>query len=719
MKTMLITIVLVAVVALCTLPAGAAPIWPKALEKAEREGAPLSDQLFAPPPPCVDSPGPIPPLGHSGAYKALLICIEFSDSGNTYTTTSFSNMAFGPWATGSINDYYTEISYGNLTLSGNVYGWYTAGQGRDYYGNGQKGWGTYPQNAAKLVEEAVDAAETAGCDFSLYDNDGDGQVESMFIIHSHQGCETSLNTNDIQSHKSKISLMGGTARSYDGVTIDTYVCVAELESTSPLKHVQIGVYCHEYGHALGLPDLYDAGRWCTGTAGWGIGAWGLMSFGCWGGDVVSPDSPTHMCAWSKMKMGWITNPANVTSSPGYVCTLWRLEDYPHVVRIGADMQNTEYFLVELRDSAYGFDRSLVKRGVLIYHVDDDQYMENDCENGTGCTSNYNLMVALEQPDNAYHLDCGTAGNYADRGDMYPYGSAELSPTSSPSSYTNEGFNSGVTVKNFTVSSTGYFADIFMEGSPRHPQCVYDDGYYDILYSWGSGNSGFAVKCTPARHPAKVRGLRIMSGSSYYPDFQWRIWDDTGTGGTPGNPLTPVNTTSGASAYEWTYCDALGDTVVVDSGSFWAVYIEYNNSQICSDNSSAWSGRTMYYYLGNFSPDNGAAGNYMIRAVYDTLFCAGIRGTPAPLVAASVSPNPFRNEASLSFAVDRPGRVAIVIYDIMGRRVKSIADRAFEAGPHSLVWDGTDSRGESVCPGIYFYRFTTRDRAYTGKLTLLR
>jgi immune inhibitor A len=718
MKTMLVALAVAAAIVLAALPAGAMPLSPKALERSQRQGAPLSDALLAPPPVYVDAPGPVPPLGHSGAYNVLLICIEFPDSGNTYTATSFDNMAFGPWATGSIDDYYTEVSYGYLTLSGNTYGWYVASQGRDYYGNGQKGWGTYPQNAARLVEEAVDSADAYGCDFSLYDNDGDGEVESIFIIHSHEGCETSLNTNDIQSHKSTITMMGGTARAYDGVTIDTYVCVPELQSTAPLQHAEIGVYCHEYGHALGLPDLYDAGRYCGGTTGWGIGAWGLMAFGGWGGDVVSPDSPTHMCAWSKIRMGWL-NPGRVTLSPGSVATLWRLEDNAHAFKIGADMQHTEYFLAELRDSAYGFDRSLVKRGVLIYHVDDDQYMENDCENAPGCPSNYNLMVAVEQPDGSYDLDCGTAFNYADRGDMYPYGGAEFSPTSTPNSYTNEGTYSGVTVKNFNVASNGLFADVFMEGSPLHPQCAYDDNYYNILYRWGMENSGFAVRMTPARYPAKVRGLRIMSGDLYFPNFKWRIWDDSGAGGTPGSPLTPVHTTSSASPREWTYCDAMGDTVVVDSGSFWGVYIEYNNSQICSDNDSPWSGRTMYYYAGSFSPAPASAGNYMIRAVYDTVFCAGVPGVPAAELVVSVSPNPFREEASLSFTLDRRASVAIAIYDIKGRRIRQIAERPFDAGRHSVVWDGADSGGNAVCSGIYFYRLVTDDRAHTGKVTLLR
>ena len=718
MKTMLVILVIAAAIALAALSACAMPHSPKALEKAQREAAPLSNELFAPPPAHIDAPGPIPAMGHSGAYNVLLICIAFTDSGYTYSTSSFDNMAFGPWATGSIDDYFTEISYGNLTLSGNVYGWHTASQGRDYYGDNQKGWGTYPKNAAKLVEEAVDAAETAGCNFSLYDNDGDGEVESMFIVHSHEGNETSLNTNDIQSHKSTISAMGGTARSYDGVTIDTYVCVPELQSTAPLTHVQIGVYCHEYGHALGLPDLYDVGTYCGGATGWGIGAWGLMSFGGWGGDVVSPHSPTHMCAWSKIQMGWI-NPGFVTLSPGAVATLWRLEDNPHAFKIGTDMQNTEYFLVELRDSAYGFDQSLVKRGVLIYHVDDDQYMGNDCENGTGCPSNYDLMVAVEQPDNNYDLDCGTAYNYADRGDMYPYGGAEFSPTSAPSSYTIEGTNSGVTVKNFVVSSTGLWADIFLEGSPLHPQCAYDDNLYNILYSWGASNSGFAVRCTPPSYPAQVRGLRIMSGNLYFPNFQWRIWDDDGTGGVPGTALTPVHTTTNASPVEWTYCDATGDTVIVDSGSFWAVFIEYNNSQICSDNDSPWSGRTMYYYMGNFSPDGGAAGNYMIRAVVDTLVTSGVPEMPAPDVVARARPNPFREETTLSFALERRTHIEVAIYDIKGRRITKLADRVFEPGRHSVAWDGNDAHGDAACSGIYFYRLLTPEKAHTGKVTLLR
>jgi flagellar hook assembly protein FlgD len=106
-------------------------------------------------------------------------------------------------------------------------------------------------------------------------------------------------------------------------------------------------------------------------------------------------------------------------------------------------------------------------------------------------------------------------------------------------------------------------------------------------------------------------------------------------------------------------------------------------------------------------------------VYDTLCCAGTPEVPAPDVVALVSPNPFREETALSFALERRTQVAIVVYDIKGRRVRELVEGEFDAGPHSVIWDGTDSRGNAVCSGIYFYRFITPERAQTGKVTLLR
>jgi immune inhibitor A len=704
--------------------ASAMPPNPLAVKKAGGVYA-LSEEALAPPPDYVDHPLPIPAMGQLGSYKALFIVIRFSDLANTFSRASFDSMAFGTWGVGSIAAYYNFVSYQQLTLSGEVRGWYTATQARNYYGNGNKGWGTYPQNTAKLVEEAVDAAEAAGCNFAQFDNDGDGMAESIFIVHSGEGFETSLNTNDIQSHTGSISAMGGTARSYDGVTINTYVCCPELQASLPVAHVNIGVFCHEYGHILGLPDQYDAGRWCTSRTGWGVGAWALMGYGGWGGDVMTPSRPTHICPWGKIKLGWIT--PTVMQGPGGVVQLSAFEfpptpPYPRVLKLGTSGPETEYFLVAFRDSLDVFDKSLRKKGLMVLHVDDNAWTENDCENGGTCTSGgFHSMVAVEQPDGNFNLDCGTPGNYADRGDLYPYQAINLfDGFTIPASATYRGTQSAVGIAGISWGNAQRtLMNIIVSAGGIYDEIAYDDGGRDICYQWGTANSGFAVRVTPAKFPALVRGLYVMSCDSYNPDFKCQLWDASGAGGAPGVPISTLHTTTGAVANAWTYEDFSGELVTISSGDFWAVYVEYNNSDISSDNSSAWSGRTRTYYMGSFFPDNGAFGNYMIRAVLDTTWCAGV-DSPVPLeVGISAGPNPFRDSATISFSLNRPSEVALTVYDVGGRLVRALGAESFEAGQHSLIWDGTDTEGKPVGSGIYFYRFRSGDFTRTGKLSLLR
>ncbi len=720
MKSIRNAVLAVSLVILLSSFAFAMPTNPIIVEKAGGVGV-LSKEVLAPPPEYVDAPMPIPATGHLGNYKALLILIKFNNLTNVFSRASFDSMAFLGWPTGTINNYFTEVSYGKLTLSGQVRGWYTSSQGRNYYGNGLKGWGLYPQNAGKLVEEAVDAAEAAGCNFAQFDNDGDGIAESIFIVHSGEGCETSLNTNDIQSHMSSITGMGGTARAYDGVTINTYVCCPELQKSSPVTHINIGVFCHEYGHILGLPDQYDVSRWCTSITGWGVGAWALMGYGGWGGDVMTPSRPTHICPWGKIKMGWLT-PTVVTGANNAI-VLQPIEQYQQVLKLGTDGPESEYFLAAFYDSAVGlFDRSLRKKGLLIFHVDDYVWTENDCENGGTCTSGgFHSLVALEQPDGNFNLDCGTPGNYSDRGDMYPYKTRNwFDGLVIPTSTTYRGTGSGVIISSINWVNPGRTQmNMTVSAGDAYAEMAYDDGGRDICYQWGAANSGWAVRVTPPKYPAFVRGLEIMGCDPSSPNFQCRLWDASGTGGRPGVALTPVHTNLTGTANAWTYEDFTPDSVVISSGDFWSVYIEYNYSDISSDNSSPWSGRTMMYYNGLFYVDNGAYGNYMIRGVLDTTWCAGVGPSVLPEVAASMGPNPFSDKATLNFSLSGASTVALAIYDVSGRLVRDLGAAPFDAGTHSLVWDGTDSSGKEVGAGIYFYRFRSGDFAQTGKMSLLR
>ena len=71
----------------------------------------------------------------------------------------------------------------------------------------------------------------------------------------------------------------------------------------------MGIYAHEFGHILGLPDLYDRDE--SDGDSEGLGEWCLMASGSWLGWYG--DTPSHMSSWCKMKLGWL-EPSIVTSS---------------------------------------------------------------------------------------------------------------------------------------------------------------------------------------------------------------------------------------------------------------------------------------------------------------------------------------------------------------------------------------------------------------------
>jgi hypothetical protein len=83
------------------------------------------------------------------------------------------------------------------------------------------------------------------------------------------------------------------------------------------------------------------------------------------------------------------------------------------------------------------------------------------------------------------------------------------------------------------------------------------------------------------------------------------------------------------------------------------------------------------------------------------------------------PNPFNPSTVVSFDLASRGRVRIGVYDILGRRVATIADRVFAAGRHRLAWDGRDDGGRPLASGVYFCRLDTGERRETKKMVLAR
>jgi len=123
--------------------------------------------------------------------NGLVILVQFDDhlaDTLNHDPAAFDHLLFseGVHSTGSMNDYYLENSYTNVGVTGVVTVWLRMPQNYTYYVDGQYGFGNYPNNAQKLTEDAVAAADPL-VDFSQFDNDNDGYVDALFIVHAGVG----------------------------------------------------------------------------------------------------------------------------------------------------------------------------------------------------------------------------------------------------------------------------------------------------------------------------------------------------------------------------------------------------------------------------------------------------------------------------------------------------------------------------------------------------
>ena len=187
-----------------------------------------------------------PEAAPTGSWKALAILVQFSDKPSQVNANYFDNLLFGQ-NTGTLHDYYEKVSYGNLDIITvnlpSTIGWVTAPQTYSYYVNAQNGTGDYPHNSQKLVEDIVNLVNPQ-IDFSKYDNNKDGYVDALFIIHSGRGAEYSGNNNDIWSH----SWTTSTPQNLDGVKVYHYSI--EPEYWINAGDMTCGVLCARNGSYL-------------------------------------------------------------------------------------------------------------------------------------------------------------------------------------------------------------------------------------------------------------------------------------------------------------------------------------------------------------------------------------------------------------------------------------------------------------------------------------
>jgi M6 family metalloprotease-like protein len=301
-----------------------------------------------------------------------------------------------------------------------------------------------------MVEDAVRTAD-AVVDFAPFDNDGpdntprscddDGLIDALVVVHA--GNDAALgDTREMLSHNWTTTAVVPT---HEHVGAWRYAVVAQ---TSPL-----GTCAHEFGHQLGLPDLYQSGS-IAGLGG-GLGDWSLMASGAWlGGTFRDGTSPADLDAASKIDLGFvdaIEPQANATALPLRAARGTTPGDVYRVWTHGRP--DLETFVIENRQPR-GLDAALPGGGMLVYHVDRSAWNNDDAEHP---------RVALLQADGREDIERRI--NNGDALDPFPGTRGVLDATTDPHTRARDGSDTQIRLAAISAPTPTMTFDLRLETTP--------------------------------------------------------------------------------------------------------------------------------------------------------------------------------------------------------------------------------------------------------------
>ena len=375
----------------------------------------------------------------SGNVRMLALLISFSDYPGTTAPATFESRLFGSGSGSppfdSLKNYYERSSYGQLSITGNVLGWYQAPYARSTVAETDAG-------RQSLIKEALDYYEAQGHDFSQYDNDGDGTIDYFCVFWTGPHGEWA------SFWWGYYTWFSDSAYRLDGKRLTNYSWQWELYNY-PSGSFGPSVIVHETGHALGVPDYYDYDD-SIGPRG-GVGGLDIMD-----------GSGDHNC-FSKFMLDWIT--PTVVSSGARTVTMRASGLYPDAVLFMPGASGGifgEYFMVQNRNRV-GNDQGLFtgSDGLVVWHVDarldtwnyDYQYDNSYTEH---------KLLRLMEADGLEEIE--TWSSSADAGDYYKAGSM-FGPATNPNSARYGGTPTAMTLTSITGTTTPMTATITFGDSP--------------------------------------------------------------------------------------------------------------------------------------------------------------------------------------------------------------------------------------------------------------
>lgn len=300
-----------------------------------------------------------PPATNFGIRKILCILAEFqpeeeADFNGKYIVADprqhFTNMLNmeGYQPTGSVRDYFVDNSQGQYDPRFDVYGPVTLSQPESYY----------DQNGVEnAILEAI-GMMSGQINLANYDTDNDGCVDMvLFYFPGHNEAEYGPAWT-IWPHQ------GSGYWNLGGKVLTRYLCISELRGSSGTDLASIGTACHEFSHALGLPDFYDVDYDENGKNEFTTGFYDLMASGNYNNDGGTPPA---LSAIERNMLGWMDYPEIISTSGNY--TLQGVHNN-EAYRIDA-RQTGEYFILESRGGGKwdSYLRDMYAHGMVVYHID--------------------------------------------------------------------------------------------------------------------------------------------------------------------------------------------------------------------------------------------------------------------------------------------------------------------------------------------------------------
>ena len=327
-----------------------------------------------------------------GSKKALVILAAFSDksfSKGDDAIVKFYDEVLNQegysqnGAAGSVHDYFKDMSRGEFDLTFDIVGPVKVSKSATYYGGPSPIMGGTDHIGEFITEAIKKADEKCDIDWKKYDWDDDGEVEQVFVLYAGYGQATGGPTGTIWPNAWTLDEAlqnsdGNGGFSIDGVFINQYACSNELYLDSGTVPMGLGVFCHEFSHCMGLPDMYDTNYGSTPT----MDDWDLLAGGSYNGPQGIGWCPAGWTSYERAYAGWLE--LTELKAGDIIKGMTSLEEADgKAYVIYNDNHKDEYYLLE-NHKGMGWDKYTPENGLLIIHVDyDKDLFDNNIVNSKG------------------------------------------------------------------------------------------------------------------------------------------------------------------------------------------------------------------------------------------------------------------------------------------------------------------------------------------------